>query len=74
MELRADVAPNQEWDEGMDLDVGELGDHPVEALVHHVRIDTVVELLVDLSGDQLKVGLDLGSVWMGADRRRTRHT
>jgi hypothetical protein len=55
LQVLADVAPNQQWDEGADLGVGERGCHGGQAFVYYVRVEPVVEVLVDTVGDVLQV-------------------
>ena len=73
MQLVADIAPNQQRDEGADGGVVELGCHSVEAFVHRERIQPPVKLRVDPGSEIQQVGVDLGATLAGVRHSRTCH-
>ena len=73
VELIVDIAPHQQGDEGADSGLVELGGHPAQTLVHCLRVQLFVELVVDRVNDVLKVRVDLGSILVGGRRCGTGH-
>jgi hypothetical protein len=60
LQFVADIAPNQQGDEGADVGVFELGCHLVQAFVYLARRQPVGELSVELISDVQQVRVDLG--------------
>jgi hypothetical protein len=55
----ADIALNQQGNEGADFGVVELGRHPNKTFVHLLGVESVGELFVDLVNDVPQVCVDL---------------
>jgi hypothetical protein len=73
VQFLADVALNQQGDEGADRGVVELGCHGGQAFVYGVGVEPVVELLMDKLGDAVQVRGDLGSTIASVRLGRTGH-
>lgn len=69
VKLDVDVSPDQQRDERTDCGLVELGCHPVQALVHRLRIQLFVELLVNGVNDIVQVRVDRGLILAGIRHR-----
>jgi len=73
LQFGADIAPDQQGNEGANLGIDEFRCHPVKALVHRFRVQQLVELLVDPVGHVLQVTVELGWALAGVRHCGTCH-